>query len=89
MEAGGATGNRTPIPAVRVQRSPVELSPQLAGREGIEPSLRVLEARPVTMTLRPKWRPSGRISKIESSSGRGWRRRDTRRDRAISAPCGN
>ena len=24
-----------------------------AGREGIEPSLRVLEARPVTMTLRP------------------------------------
>jgi hypothetical protein len=25
-----------------------------AGREGIEPSLRVLEARPVTMTLRPK-----------------------------------
>ena len=25
---GGATGNRTPIPAMRTQRSPVELSPQ-------------------------------------------------------------
>lgn len=25
---GGATGNRTPIPAMRMQRSPVELSPQ-------------------------------------------------------------
>ena len=27
-----------------------------AGREGIEPSLRVLEARLVAMTLQPKWR---------------------------------
>jgi hypothetical protein len=83
--SGGATGNCTPITAVRKQSSPVELSPQTsgrlgrgrapasswrfssnlrvfllclvvssAGREGIEPSLRVLEARPVTMTLRPK-----------------------------------
>ena len=30
------------------------LSYDPAGREGIEPSLRVLEARPVTMTLRPR-----------------------------------
>ena len=30
--------------------------PRSAGREGIEPSLRVLGARPVTMTLQPKLR---------------------------------
>lgn len=29
--SGGATGNRTPTPAVRKQSSPVELSPQTAG----------------------------------------------------------
>jgi len=33
------------------------LSYDPAGREGIEPSLRVLEARPVTMTLRPNSDP--------------------------------
>ena len=32
MRSGGATGNCTPIPAVRKQSSPVELSPQTAGR---------------------------------------------------------
>ena len=34
----------------------------VAGREGIEPSLRVLEARPVTMTLRP-------VSSLSASYG--------------------
>ena len=79
---GGATGNRTPIPAVRVQRSPVELSPRsqarrrpsprrgsrgvggrlAAGHEGIEPPLRVLEARLVTMTLLPMRTRGSRLS---------------------------
>lgn len=39
-------------PGCRPGILPLKYDP--AGREGIEPSLRVLEARPVTMTLRPK-----------------------------------
>jgi hypothetical protein len=55
FRAGGATGNRTPIPAVRVQRSPVELSPQticnVRGRSG--------KRRNRTLST-GFWRPVGR-----------------------------
>ncbi len=52
---GGIGETRTRIPRVQAGDSPFELrSRSRAGCEGIEPSLRVLEARPVTMTLRPK-----------------------------------
>lgn len=36
-----------------------------AGREGIEPSLRVLEARPVTMTLQPMSAPYGNRTRLK------------------------
>lgn len=41
----------------QTRNASTSLSVVLAGREGIEPSLRVLEARPVTMTLRPMLDP--------------------------------
>ena len=48
---GGIGETRTRIAWVQARRSPLNYDP--AGCEGIEPSLRVLEARLVTMTLQP------------------------------------
>ena len=56
---GAGRGNRTHIGSLEdcgptVERCPRKNDDPVAGREGIEPSPRVLEAQPVTMTLRPR-----------------------------------
>ena len=57
IEHAGRRAERESNPrAIGCEPGTLPLSYDPAGREGIEPSLRVLEARPVTMTLHPKYR---------------------------------